>query len=150
VRKATVMQIANDLAYPQSSTSVLLSTLVNLGYLRFDPKERTYAPTIRVMLLGSWLQDQLLGGGSLVSVMERLKQHTGQTVMIGFRQGIHVRFIFSLHGKDAQALRYPVGVLRPVCRSAVGKILLSRLSNTQILRIARHANAQSSNPEDRV
>lgn len=150
VRKATVMQVANALTYPQSSTSVLLSTLTTLGYLRFDPAERTYSPTLRVMLLGSWLQDELFGQGSLVAVMERLRQRTGQTVMIGLRQGIHVRFILSLQGKDSSGIRYPVGVLRPVCRSAVGKILLSALPDSQVLGIARHANAEEQEPANRV
>lgn len=150
VREATVMEVANALVYPQSSTSVLLSSLATMGYLRFDPARRTYAPTLRVMLLGSWLQDQLFGQGSLISVMERLRQRTGQTVMIGLRQGIHVRFIFSLQGKASQALRYPVGVLRPVCRSAVGKMLLSALPDSQVLKIARHANAQETDPTHRV
>lgn len=149
IRKATVMEVANALAYPQSSTSALLGTLATLGYLRFDEAERTYAPTLRVMLLGSWLQDELFGQGSLVAAMEQLRQRTGQTVMIGLRQGIHVRFILSLQGKEANGILYPVGVLRPVCRSAVGKILLSGLPDSQVLRIARHANAVEP-PENRV
>ena len=148
--KATVMQIAKDLAYPQSSTSVLLASLAQLGYLRFESEDRTYAPTLRVMLLGSWLQDRLFAHGSLVSEMERLRERTGQTVMIGLRQGVHVRFILSLHGKDPQSLRYPVGVLRPVCRSAVGKVLLSRLPDAEIQRITRTANAQVEDVADSV
>lgn len=150
VPRATVMQVANALAYPQSSTSVLLASLAALGYLRFDAQARSYTPTLRVMLLGSWLQDELFGQGSLVAVMERLRQRTAQTVMIGLRQGPHVRFIFSLRGKDRTALRYPVGVMRPVCRSAVGKMLLSSLPDAQVLRVARQANAQAGDPSDRV
>ncbi len=149
VGKATVMQVANALAYPQSSTSALLSSLVNLGYLRFDAGDRTYSPTLRVMLLGSWLQDELFSQGSLVAIMERLRQRTGHTVMIGLRQGIHIRFILSLAGRHSQGIRYPVGVLRPVCRSAVGKILLSAFSDAQIRQIARHANA-TEDPVNRV
>jgi DNA-binding IclR family transcriptional regulator len=150
VANATVMQVSNALVYPQSSTSVLLSSLAKLGYLRFDPNTRDYSPTLRVMLLGSWLQDELFGQGSLLGAMELLRQRTGQTVMLGLRQGIHVRFILSLRGKDAQALRYPVGVLRPVCRSAVGKMLLSAMSDAEVLRIARHANAVEPEPANRV
>lgn len=150
VTRATVTQIANALTYPQSSTSVLLSSLTTLGYLEFDPDGRTYSPTLRVMLLGSWLQDELFGQGSLVAIMERLRQRTGQTVMMGLRQGIHVRFILSLKGTSADGIRYPVGVLRPVCRSAVGKMLLSALPNAEVLRIARHANAVETEPENRV
>ena len=89
VARATVMQVANSLAYPQSSTSALLSSLATLGYLKFDLSDRTYSPTLRVMLLGSWLQDELFTQGSLVAVMERLRQQTSLTVMIGLRQGNH-------------------------------------------------------------
>lgn len=150
IPRATVMQVCKDLGYPQSSTSVLLASLATLGYLRFDSTDRTYTPTLRVVLLGSWLQDELLAHGSLVSAMARLRERTGQTVMIGLRQGVHVRFIFSMRGKDSQALRYPVGVLRPVCWSAVGKMLLSKLPDSQVLRIARHANAHQEDPATRV
>ena len=149
IAKATVTQVANALAYPQSSTSVLLSSLSTLGYLRYEPEDHSYSPTLRVMLLGSWLQDELFSQGSLVAVMERLRQRTGHTVMLGLRQGIHVRFILSLAGREANGIRYPVGVLRPVCRSAVGKILLSALPDSQVLKLARHANAEED-PVNRV
>lgn len=148
-RPVTVMQVATALDYPQSSTSMLLATLETLGYLRFEASNRTYAPTLRVMLLGSWLQDELFGSGSLISAMNTLRERTGETVMIGLRQGIHVRFILSLRGPRSTTIHYPVGVLRPVCRSAVGKILLSDLTNTEILKIARKANAQAP-LEDKV
>ena len=148
-RRATVMQVATALDYPQSSTSMLLATLESLGYLRFEPSDRSYTPTLRVMLLGSWLQDELFGSGSLISAMEDLRRRTGENVMVGLRQGIHVRFILSLRGPRSTTLHYPVGILRPVCRSAVGKILLAGLPNSEILRIARSANAQVE-PQDKV
>lgn len=149
VHRASVMQVANDLAFPQSSTSVLLTSLTSLGYLQFDPEDRTYAPTLRVVLLGSWLQYELLGHGSLVAEMQRLRLRTGQTVMLGLQHGCFVRFISCLPGKDPQSLRYPVGTLRPVCRSAAGKVLLAGLADKEVLQIARTANAQTRE-SDRV
>lgn len=148
-KKAKVTEIAGALGYPQSSTSVLLASLERLGYLRFDESVRSYSPTLRVMLLGSRLQDELFSHGSLISEMEALRKRTKHTVMIGLRQGTHVRFILSLQGQHAGGIKYPVGVLRPVCRSAVGKILLSQLGNDRVVAIARHANAEG-HPDDRV
>jgi DNA-binding IclR family transcriptional regulator len=148
-REATVMEVADALAYPQSSTTALLSSLATLGYLRVDAARRTYRPTLRVMLLGSWLQDELFGQGSLVGAMEWLRQRTRQSVMLGLRQGIHVRFIFCLKGLEPGALLYPIGILRPVCRSAVGKMLLSGLSDAEVLSVAREANAREP-AENRV
>ena len=58
---ATVAEVSRQLAFPQSSTSMLLSSLETLGYLTYDADDRTFRPTVRVMLLGSWIQDELFG-----------------------------------------------------------------------------------------
>lgn len=148
--QATVTEMSQRLGYPQSSTSVLLSSLQTLGYLHYDRMTRAYSPTLRVMLLGSWMQNDLFGEGNLVSAMEGLRRRTGQSVMIGLRQGIQVRFILYLIGKNRNTLKFPVGVLRPVCRSPVGKVLLASEGDAEISRIAMHANGEEANPENRV
>jgi DNA-binding IclR family transcriptional regulator len=146
---ATVSEVAQALDYPQSSTSMLLRTLESLGYLMQDAGSRSYRPTLRVMLLGTWMHDELFGQASLFSNMEQLRLRTGQAVLVGLRQGIHVRFILSLPGRG-NVLRYPVGVMRPVCLSAAGKMLLTRESDREVQRIARRANAEAASPEERV
>ena len=49
-RAATVMEIARTLDYPQSSTSVLLRSMVELGYLEQDPARRFALWTMMHML----------------------------------------------------------------------------------------------------
>ena len=49
------------------SASMLLRSLVSLGYLHYDPCARTYQPTSRVGLLGSWVEPALLRGGLIPS-----------------------------------------------------------------------------------
>ena len=147
---ATVAEVSRQLAFPQSSTSMLLSSLETLGYLTYDADDRTFRPTVRVMLLGSWIQDELFGEGSLVSALDALRRSTGQTVMVGLRQGIHVRSIIALRGTRADALPVRTGTLAAVCLSSMGKVLLSRESYAMILRIARHANAVDPVSRNRV
>lgn len=146
---ATVSAVAEALDYPLSSTSVLLRSLERLGYLQQDGATREFRPTLRVMLLGTWMHDELFGQGSLLSSMNTLRLRTGQTVMVGLRQGVHVRFILSLPSLRANGLKFPVGVMRPVCQSSVGKMLLTRESDRDVQRIARAANAQAE-PAHRV
>lgn len=149
-KPATVSEVAGALDYPQSSASMLLRSLESLGYLQQDALTREYLPTLRVMLLGTWMHDELFGRGSLLSNMEELRLRTGQAVLVGLRQGIHVRFILSLRSNHPNALHFPVGVMRPVCRSAVGKMLLTRESDREVQRLARRANAEAGAAEDRV
>jgi len=66
------------------------------------------------------------------------------------RQGIHVRYIVTLCAETTGLPPYATGILRPVCRAAVGKILLAGLRNTEISLIARRANAQETDPACKV
>lgn len=149
-KPATVAEVSQQLGFPQSSTSMLLGSLETLGYLTYDQVGRRFRPTVRVMLLGSWIQDEIFGEGSLVSAMDSLRRSTGQTVMVGLRQGIHVRFILTLRGTRANAMPVKTGSLASVCLSSVGKALLARESDATILRIARHASAIDPMSRQRV
>lgn len=146
---ATVKELSQCLGYPQSSTSLLLKSLLTQGYLRYDPPTRAYYPTLRVMLLGSWVHDEIFGNGSLISLLEGLRREFGHSVLLGMRQGIYVRYIVTLCAETTGLPPYATGILRPVCRAAVGKILLAGLRNAEISLIARRANAQETSPPAR-
>src|SRR5690606_35115741 len=60
----SVSEISRALGYPQSSTSILLKSLMELGYLHYDKVTRTYRPTARVALLGRNVQSYLFGDGA--------------------------------------------------------------------------------------
>jgi len=147
---ATVAEVSRRLGYPQSSTSMLLDTMVDLGYLHYEPQGRRFRPTLRVMLLGSWLQDELFGEGSLVSAMDLVRRTSGQSVFVGFRQGVHVRLILALRGDRPTALDVRSGQIQSACLSSVGKMLLSLETDADIARIARTANAMEPNRARRV
>src|SRR3546814_3353376 len=67
-REACVSVISRTLKWPQSSTSVLLKSLVSLGYLQNDRFRRTYRPTHRVCLLGNWVDPALVRKGELLKI----------------------------------------------------------------------------------
>jgi len=146
---ATVGELALRLGYPQSSTSVLLKSLLTLGYLQYDASTRAYRPTMRVMLLGSWVHDEILGQSSVMARLEKLHQEFGHSVIVGMLQGIHVRYVVTLCGEQSGLPQFPTGTLRPACRAAVGKILLARRSNTEVALIVRRTNAQETDPRYR-
>jgi len=147
---STVKEVSQCLGYPQSSTSLLLKSLMAQGYLRYDASTRTYYPTLRVMLLGSWVHDEIFGNGSLISLLEELRREFGHSVLLGMRQGIYVRYIVTLCAETSGLPPYATGILRPVCRAAVGKILLAGLPNAEISLIARRANAQETDAACKV
>lgn len=56
-RPLTVGEISKFMGMPQPSVTMLLQNLIALGYIEQDRYARTYAPTIRIAFLGSWIRD---------------------------------------------------------------------------------------------
>ena len=67
-RPLSLKEISTRLSYPQSSTTVLMKSLMSLGYLNYDPARRVYFPTLRVTRLGDWIPQALFGTGKIIEV----------------------------------------------------------------------------------
>lgn len=141
-RPASVKEIAQSLGFPQSSTSVLLKSLKDSGYFDHDPRTGMYAPNVRLSLATAWVEEQLYSEQSLLRMMERVLAETGHTVMVGARQGIHVRYLHVLQATRAGSFQSKSGLLRPMFRSAIGKMLLTTLPEREVALLLRQANAQ--------
>ena len=89
----SVTEIANALAIPQSSSSVLLHALSSIGFVTRDRKTRKYAPGIRSVFLGNWLHDAIFPGGSLLGALDALSRDASANVRLGVRSGAHVRYV---------------------------------------------------------
>ena len=101
-QEATVMDIAREMGYPQSSTSELLQCLVMLGYLHRDRFARTYRPTARVALLGAWVQPRLFRRGHLLPMLDRLAEETGHTVVLASKVVLTMQYIHVVAPRDGR------------------------------------------------
>lgn len=149
-RPATVGEVCRSLCYPQSSTSALLHSMRELGYLTFIPEMRSFAPTVRVALLGGWLNEALFPDDSITHIMEKLRDRTGETVILALQNGIHAQYASILLGTSPQRVYIRTGALKPICRSAVGKALLTEKGPGELGRLVRRINAEATDPADRV
>lgn len=147
---AAVGEIARSLGYPQSSTSVLLKSLADSGYLDHEPRTGMYVPSIRVALATAWIQELLYSERNLLRLMEGVQAQTGHTVMIGGRQGIHVRYLHVLQSTREGRFLAKIGSLRPLFHSAAGKMLLTTLSQREVAMLLRRANATAVSPDLRL
>ncbi|HWV51033.1 IclR family transcriptional regulator [Pseudorhodoplanes sp.] len=141
-RAMTVNEISSELEFPQSSTSVLLHSLVKLGYLTHDPHKRTFSATLRVGLLGNWLFDQELMPMSPMEVAHDLTSATGDAVVVGVQHGINAMYIHVSQATNPVRLYMKPGAIRPLCQTAVGRALLSEKSDAEIKAIVRRINSE--------
>lgn len=147
---ANVVEIARALGFPQSSTSILLRSLVSLGYLHYDSGGRTYQPTSRVGLLGSWVEPTLFRGGALVQLMRELNELTSDTVVLAARNGLQSQYIHVVQATTALRVHLPIGMLRPIATSVTGLVFLSALSELEVAKLVRRINAYAAPGESLV
>jgi DNA-binding IclR family transcriptional regulator len=146
-REATVMDIVRRYDRPQSSTSELLSSLVELGLLHKNPYSRSYSLTARAALIGVAGQDAIVRDGRLVQLLDRLVAQTGLSValfgMVGLRSQIvtwrpgtrcHAGVIRGFHG----------GMQEPLSESAAGWLLLSTVAPQRCEGVLRRLNAEAT------
>lgn len=141
-RPMTVNEVSSELEFPQSSTSVLLHSLVKLGYLGHDAHKRTFSATLRVGLLGSWLFDQELMPISPMEVAHDLTRATGDAVVIGVQHGVNAMYIHVSQATNPVRLYMKPGSIRPLCQTAVGRALLSERTDSEIRAIVRRINSE--------
>lgn len=145
-RSASVAEVVEALGYPQSSTSMLLKTLTKLRYLEYDRHARQYVPTLRIALLGSWIHDQIFSETSLAKLVDELHAATGATIILGMQNDIHVQYIHMVQASRSQLHWYiKRGSLRPLCRAAVGRVLLSQKTDVDVIYLLRRINAEETN-----
>lgn len=151
VRQPRAMsEIAVALGYPQSSTTVLLKTLVTLGYLNFDRSDRLYFPTPKVTSLGDWIPRALFGTSRVLDALRDVHAATGETVSIGIRNDVYLQYIQIIQSVHALRFHVDEGTLRPLTQSAVGWMLMSTMPDDKIDNIVRRANIATPKAADRV
>ena len=145
-RPLALKDLLDELAYPASSGSALMKSLVALGYLDYDRDRRTYFPTMRVAVLGSWVPDALFGEGRLLAAMEELHRVTGETVILAAQSDLHAQYIHLIHSEEPLQFRAPPGTRRPLARSGMGWVLLSAKTDAEIERLRRRINVEGDGP----
>jgi len=149
-RPAVVAEIVAALRIPQSSTSVLLRSLVAQGYLEYLAEDRRFRPTLRVAVLGSWMEHGFVAV-PLAERLDALQEKIQETVLLGRRQGFHIQYIYFRAPQHIQfQLQKSLQRDRLLTITAMGRALLSTLPDAAARKIIRRNNLEAARPEHRV
>lgn len=146
-REATVMDIVRRYDRPQSSTSELLSSLVDLGLLYKDPYSRSYSLSPRAALLGANGQTGSVRDGRIVRLLDRLAAQTGLGVALYGMVGLNAQIVSwrsAARGMSAKARSIHGGMQEPLLESAVGWLMLSTIAQPRCDGVLRRLIAEAS------
>lgn len=137
-------EIASELGYPMSSVLALLKSLCASEYLRFNQESKTYMPTLRVPMLGSWIMGELFQNGSIIALMDQIQKETGETVILGARNRLHAQYLHTVQSQRLLRYYQKPGQVRPMTQSAVGKALLMQFTNNEISHFILQLNQNTT------
>lgn len=141
-REVSVAELAGHHGYPNSSVSAIMRTLVGRGYLSYDARARTYLPTAQLPFLVDWVGTRLFDKESVRAVMRELSEATGETVILGARNGLRAQYIQVIEATGPVRLHAESGSFRRLTRTAIGLMLLTRLSDADLGRLVRRLNQE--------
>jgi DNA-binding IclR family transcriptional regulator len=149
-RPLTISELVRLMGVPQSSMSALMKSLLAQGFVDYDTRARTYTPSVRVALLGSWLMGGAQNHDNLLGIMQELNAETGDTVMLGVLNGVETQYIHVINSYQRLRFHLRPGMMRPMFRTAIGLVLASLRDDAEIGRMVRRVNTESERSEDLI
>lgn len=143
-RPATATEIARHFAFPASSTSQLLRSMTNTGYLVIDRNSREYSPSMRVSLLGNGWNRDYVSEGPILNMMRSLNARTGRAIFLAVQSNCDAQYIHAYQSPLPGRPHLALGTRRPLSQCGAGIALLSALPDADVAKIVLRNNAEST------
>jgi DNA-binding IclR family transcriptional regulator len=126
----SVVDISKKLAIPQSSTSNLVKTLHDSGYLTRDETKK-YVLGVRLIQLGSVAMESLDIGVVAKPILQELVEKVQETVFLAIRAQNEVVYILKIDSNRSVNTTAQPGYHRPLYNTGLGKAFLSAMSKKE-------------------
>lgn len=116
--------LAEMVKMKKTSTWRLVHTLVHLGYVRQDPKTRSFRPTPRVLSLGYGYFDGLDLKQLSLPFLQQLSAHFDETVNLAVLDGEELVYIERIRTSQIININLHVGSRLPLYSTSLGRALI--------------------------
>lgn len=131
-RPLSLTELSELAGIPKSSCHAIVATLTARGYLYTLTRPRALYPTRRFYDLSREIHEHDPFVQRVMPVLERLRDSSRETVILGKRQGDRVIYLQVVEG--LHAIRYSArpGEFKPLHSSAIGKALIGSMREPEL------------------
>jgi DNA-binding IclR family transcriptional regulator len=133
-RELTKSEVARQLGVPESSSSDLLNTLYEIGYVTRSAR-RKYYPTGRLLATATAIAQHDALGAFGVEATTLLAERAGETAAFAALAGAKVKIIAVAQGRHPLRYVLSAGDTYRVHATAIGKALLGGLSDEEAIEV---------------
>jgi DNA-binding IclR family transcriptional regulator len=141
-RPMRLRELTEELGWPRSSLAELLKSMTAQGYLVFDRAGFLYRPSPRLAALVGWVEADRFEHSVVGAAMLRLRDATGEAVVLGTPNGIHLEYVETLRATEPIQLYIAPGTKRLMVQNIGGWMILARGTREEALAIYRQTVAE--------
>ena len=128
----SMAEVVRRTGLPRSSVHELLTTLVSRGYLQKNEDTGQFTLGVKLLHLGNAYAERfdLLGAANVAA--RALSEELKETASVGIRRGSSVFYLAKIEARSLFQIPSGIGQSLPASCTAVGKALLSALSDAEL------------------
>lgn len=131
-RPLSLTDLAEVTGIPKSSCHAIVATLTARGYLYSLARPRALYPTRRFFDVGREIMEKDPFVERVLPVLERLRDASRETVILGKRQGDRVIYLQVIESQHPIRYSAKPGEFKPLHSSSIGKALLGSLKEADL------------------
>ncbi len=143
-------ELSKRVGLHNSTTFHLVKTMVSLGYVRQLKDSKKYRIGRPLFALAASALDEVEMTSLAEPVLTELSRETGEGTQFAVRSGDTVVILARMSGPGAFQLKDRVGGVRPANCTAIGKIMLSSLTDDQFERFLSRVELKGNTPKSIV
>lgn len=136
-RGVRVSELSRELKVSKSTVHGITSALEELGVIERALETKQYVLGHTLIELGRTAFSRLYFREAARPALQALRDSVQETVFLGVRNGNHVTIIDVVEGRHELRITAPIGTRLPLLAGAVGKALLSKLTEHQVLKLIK-------------
>jgi DNA-binding IclR family transcriptional regulator len=145
-RVLSLSDIVNRTGLNKTTAKRLLSNLTVRGYLRQDPRSKSYQLGMRLFELGGIVFSSFSLRQAAAQPMNRLQEKTHATVLLGVKIENHLVYIDKREGRDMRQISSDIGWRRPLHYGMLGMVLMAYLAPEEARRIIQQFPLEGHTP----
>lgn len=130
----SLADLSKGVGLHNSTTFHLVKTMVSLGYIRQSPETKRYHVGRMIFGLAAASRSESEMVAMAMPIIEELADLTGESAHIGMMTGNKIVIAARVSGGAAFQMQERTGGVRPGHATALGKVLLARLTEAQLDR----------------
>jgi len=130
---AGIREISSKTGFPPATTHRIAATLVKRRFFNQDPVTRNYSLSLRFLELGTRVQQQFDLPSIARPHLQKLMSETGESANLAIGDGDSVIYLDQVQNDNSMLKIFTrLGTRVPLYSTGVGKMLLSRWSETEL------------------